>query len=53
VPDAAKRRRADFVVPTGLDLRRSLQAIRRIVTMVEDGRIAPRRRQWNRGHNRG
>ncbi|MDZ4737981.1 MAG: dephospho-CoA kinase [Rhodospirillaceae bacterium] len=44
LPDAEKRRRADFVIPTGLDLRRSLQAIRTIVTMAKDGRIARRRR---------
>jgi dephospho-CoA kinase len=48
VPDAEKRRRADFIVPTGLDLRSSLQAIRRIVTMAEDGRIA----RHNRGRRR-
>jgi dephospho-CoA kinase len=45
VSDAEKRRRADFIVPTGLDLRSSLRAIQRIVTMAEDGRIAR--------HNRG
>ena len=53
VPDAEKRRRADFIIPTGLDLRRSLQAIRRIVTMAGDGRIAPRRRHCKQGCNRG
>ncbi|MEX2296292.1 MAG: dephospho-CoA kinase [Dongiaceae bacterium] len=45
LPDAEKRRRADFIIPTGLDLRRSLQAIRGIVTMAKDGRIARRRRR--------
>ncbi|MEX2201239.1 MAG: dephospho-CoA kinase [Dongiaceae bacterium] len=44
VPDTEKRRRADFIIPTGLDFRSSLQAIRRIVTMAEDARIAARRR---------
>ncbi|MEX0808830.1 MAG: dephospho-CoA kinase [Dongiaceae bacterium] len=44
LPDAEKRRRADFVIPTGLDLRRSLQAIRGIVTMAKDGRIGRRSR---------
>jgi dephospho-CoA kinase len=50
LPDAEKRRRADFIIPTGLGFRSSLQAIRRIVTMVEDGRVARRnrgrRRRW-------
>jgi dephospho-CoA kinase len=44
MPDVEKRRRADFIIPTGLDMRCSLQAIRRIVTMAKDGRIAARRR---------
>ncbi len=37
-PDREKRRRADFVVPTGLGKRVTLNAIRRIVTMLEDQR---------------
>jgi dephospho-CoA kinase len=42
MPDAEKRRRADFVVRTGIGKRYSLQHIKRIVTMlrkrVEGGR---------------
>jgi len=34
MPDAAKRRRADFVVPTGLDRRLGLQALARVVTVA-------------------
>lgn len=45
VPDAEKRRLADFVIPTGLGRRESLQAIRRLVTMARDGRIDRRRRE--------
>jgi dephospho-CoA kinase len=44
VPDAEKRRRADFVIPTGLGKRPSLQAIRRLVTLARNGRIDRRRR---------
>ncbi len=44
VPDAEKRRRADFTIPTGLGRRESLQAIRRLVTMAQEGRIDRRRR---------
>jgi len=45
MPDAEKRRRADFVIPTGLGKRESLQAIRRIVTMAKDGRIRKKRKR--------
>jgi dephospho-CoA kinase len=31
MPDAEKRRRADFVIPTGLERRRSLVAVAQIV----------------------
>jgi dephospho-CoA kinase len=34
MPDAVKQRRADFVVPTGLDRRTALQALARIVTLA-------------------
>lgn len=34
LPDAEKRRRADFVIPTGLDRRQSLRAIAHIVDCV-------------------
>ena len=44
MPDAEKRRRADFVIPTGIGKRYSLQHIKRIVTMLrtraEGGRRA-------------
>jgi dephospho-CoA kinase len=33
-PDVEKRRRADFVIPTGLDRRRSVRAIARIIDRV-------------------
>src|SRR5262249_42868595 len=33
-PDAVKQRRADFVVPTGLDRRTALQALARVVTLA-------------------
>jgi dephospho-CoA kinase len=46
-PDAIKQRRADFVVPTGLDRRTGLQALARVVTLA---RI---RRQWRRRQVRG
>ncbi len=36
MPDTEKRRRADFVIPTGLGRRFSLQRIRRIITMLGD-----------------
>ena len=42
-PDEAKQRLADFVVPTGLDRRTSLQALRRIVTLARHGRCWSRR----------
>jgi dephospho-CoA kinase len=41
MPDAVKQRRADFVVPTGLDRRTGLQALARVVRLA-------RRRQWRR-----
>jgi dephospho-CoA kinase len=34
LPDAEKRRRAEFVIPTGLDRRRSVRAIARIINRV-------------------
>lgn len=43
VPDSEKRRRADFLIQTGLGRRESLRAIRRLVTMARDGRIERRR----------
>jgi dephospho-CoA kinase len=34
MPDGEKRRRADFVVPTGLDRRQTLRALRKILRIV-------------------
>ena len=42
MPDAQKRRRADFVVPTGLSKRAALQCLARIVALAR----AMRGRQW-------
>lgn len=44
-PDAEKRRRADFIVPTGLDRRTSLRALARIVRVLRQrhGRYSGRR----------
>ena len=39
VPDREKRRRADFVIPSGLGRRPTLQAIRRLLTLVSDSAI--------------
>ncbi len=47
MPDAAKQRLADFVVPTGLDRRTGLQALARAVTLARQRRSA-RRRQAGR-----
>ncbi|MDP6351160.1 MAG: dephospho-CoA kinase [Alphaproteobacteria bacterium] len=42
MPDREKRRRADFVIPSGLDKRVSLRAIRRLLTMAAaPGAAAP------------
>lgn len=35
MPDAEKRRRADFIIPTGLDRRRALNALRRAVRLAK------------------
>lgn len=43
MPDAEKRRRADFVVPTGLDRGFSLRRLRRIVAALRDDEKRPRR----------
>jgi dephospho-CoA kinase len=54
MPDAEKRRRADFVVPSGLDRKLSLQRLRAIVRLLRrgkprlagrDGRLARRERR--------
>lgn len=41
MPDAEKRRRADFVVPTGLDRRLSLRRLRVIVGLLRSGNQRP------------
>ncbi len=62
VPDVTKRRRADFVIPTGGSRTRSLRRIREIVTILGGGRargrrppVIPRRRWARKGrlHARG
>ena len=45
VPDAEKRRRADFVVPTDRGKPETLRQLRRIVTLLQDGNWRPRRGQ--------
>ena len=42
MPDGEKRRRADYVVPTGLDRRTALRAIRRALKLARESK--PRRR---------
>lgn len=49
-PDAVKQRLADFVVPTGLDRRTSLQALGRIVRLARENRCWIRRRRRLRPH---
>ena len=55
MPDAEKQRRADFVVPTGLDRKLSLQRLRAIVRLLRGGeprfaggkrQVARNRRRW-------
>lgn len=46
-PDAEKRRRADFVVPTGLGRDRSLRRLKRIVRLVRENPDSYRRRWRN------
>lgn len=50
MPDARKRRRADFVVPTGLSKRETLRRLRAIVRLLKSGR--PRRRAGGRAGDR-
>ncbi|MEX2450840.1 MAG: dephospho-CoA kinase [Rhodospirillales bacterium] len=42
VPDCEKRRRADFIVPTGLGVAFSLRVVRKIVTVAQESRA----RRW-------
>jgi dephospho-CoA kinase len=44
MPDQEKRRRADFVVPTGLTHRDSLRRLRRITVLLKSGSMADRGR---------
>ena len=55
MPDAEKRRRADFVVPTGLDRSLSLRRLRAIVRFLrsEGARSPSRVRRAGRGQRRG
>lgn len=39
IPDAEKRRRADYIIPTGRGFRPALQAVRRIVRRARQGRL--------------
>ena len=45
MPDAQKRKRADFIVPSGLGKAVALQAVRKIIQALEDrqGRVWPER----------
>lgn len=50
-PDAVKQRKADFIVPTGLDRRAGLQALARVVTLARRRRRLRRRQEGRiRGH---
>ena len=55
MPDAEKRRRADFVVLTGLDRRLSLRRLRAIVEVLRNGRprLTERRAVANNKRRRG
>lgn len=50
MPDREKRRRADFVVQTGLGKRESLRALARIVRLLRDGNAPRHRHNPDRGH---
>lgn len=49
-PDRDKRRRADFIIPTGLGRNESLRAIRRILRMLATPGTLRRRRPRRRAH---
>ncbi len=51
MPDAEKRRRADFVVPTGLDRKSSLRRLRAIVRVLRRGKPRLAGRDWRVAHN--
>lgn len=50
MPDVQKRRRADAVVPTGLDRRTALRALRRVLKLARRGKL--RRRKGSHARNR-
>lgn len=51
MPDAQKRRRADFIVPSGLGRHTTLRSLAHIVRLAKAGRL-PRRRRKHPGHAR-
>lgn len=51
MPDAEKRRRADFVVPTGLDRKSSLRRLRAIVRVLRRGKPRLAGRDWRVARN--
>jgi dephospho-CoA kinase len=53
MPDAEKRRRADFVVPTGLDRKLSLQRLRGIIRLLHTGKPQPAMRKALVARNHG
>jgi dephospho-CoA kinase len=52
MPDAEKRRRADAVVPTGLDRRTALRALRRVLTLARCGKLPSKPGHRRRRHAR-
>jgi dephospho-CoA kinase len=46
-PETDKRRRADYVIPTGLDRRLGLRMLTRVITLLRQGAIRPAAR-WRR-----
>ena len=51
MPDAEKRRRADFVVPTGLGRKLSLQRLRAIIRLLRTGKPRPTGRNLRAARN--
>ncbi len=49
-PDAQKRRRADVVVPTGLDRRTALRALRQVLKLARRGKLRRRKGSHARNH---
>lgn len=50
MPDAQKRRRADVVVPTGLDRRTALRALRQVLKLARRGKLRRRKGSHARNH---